>query len=67
MRRPYSGPTLTRFGAFGELTMQDAPAGKTAIGTDTNPVFGDLGICNPNSDPSSVNQDACTGTPSGLS
>ena len=47
MRRTYSGPTLTRFGAFGELTQQGAPAGKDFVGVDTHPQFGDLGLCNP--------------------
>jgi hypothetical protein len=51
MRKPYVAPTLSRYGAFGELTRD---AGKGTLGNDLHPQFGLSGECNPNADPGSV-------------
>ena len=60
MRRSYSGPTLTRFGSFGELTLRGGtPGGKTALGLDSNPGLGIEGLCNPNASENSVENDGC--------
>jgi hypothetical protein len=45
MVKTYSAPTLTRYGAFGELTQ--GQAGKSQFGGDTHPVFQASGQCNP--------------------